>query len=262
MTAVIEFSADATGVGKSLAALRTRYYFDARDVPNVLVSIETRGVEAYRKRRRGDLFIATEDFKRAQELPGGLVGVLRPLFDAIERAAKANAVVIIDWPGGQAQNRLQVLAATGFDQRLAELQVAGLSVVVTTCLSDRMRQAAANLVKTHEVAPSLQRALLLNERGGAFKFAAGSAPAAAYRELQRAAAGVPVVRFPAIEAESWQECEAAGFSLPGLIRATPAAIAERTRLDRFSAAACSAEVAAWWTLTEQSLTPVLPFRAQ
>jgi hypothetical protein len=259
---VIEFTADATAVGKSLAALRTRYYLDQRGIANVLVLIESRGVEAYKTRRRGDLFIAVEDFRRAQELPGGLAGVLRPLYLAIERAAKTGAVVIIDWAGGQAQNRLEALAATQFDRRLMELGLAGLSVIVTTSAADRMHQAAANLARTAEAAPLLQRALLLNARGGGFEFAPGSAPAAAFKSLMQAAAGAGVLRFPSIEGESWQECEEAGLTLPAVIRATPGHIAAKTKLDNFSAAACISEVAAWWSATEESFGAVLPFRAE
>jgi hypothetical protein len=259
---VIEFSADATGVGKTTAALRLRYHCEQRDIKTVLVTIESRGVAATRASRPADVFIATEDFRRAKEMPGGLVGVLRPLYGAIEQAAKTGAAVIIDWAGGHAQSRIEALAATQFDQRLTEFRMVGVSVIVTTSSTDKMRQAATNLLRTQEVVPGLQRVLLLNARNGSFDFIPGTAPATAYKNLMKAAQGGKLIRFPAIEGESWQECDQAGLTMPAVIRATPAHIAGRTKLDTFTAAACISEVAAWWALTEKSLAAVFPFRAE
>ncbi|MEW6449080.1 MAG: hypothetical protein AB1490_00380 [Pseudomonadota bacterium] len=256
---VVEFTADATAAGKTLGALRMRYHLDELGVANTLVAIESRGVESYKTMRPGDVFIPTEDFSRAAELPGGLAGVLKPLYVAIELAAKAGSVIIIDWAGGHTQNRLEAFAATGFDQRLAELNMSGLSVIVTTSASDRMRQAAENLRRTAEIVPLMRRALLLNERQGSFAFQPGTAAAAAHADLLRAAEGASLLRFAAIRGESWQECEAAGLTLPAVKRATPSHVASKTRLDTFSAAACISEVAAWWLLTARALAPVFPF---
>ena len=259
---VIELSADATSVGKTTAAWRIRHYCDQRGIKTILVTIESRGITVGRALRPGDVVIATEDFRRAKELPGGLAGVLRPLSTAIERAARTGAAVVIDWAGGHAQDRLEALAAMCFDQILAEFDLVGISVIVTTCATDKMRQASLNLTTTREVVPGLQRALLLNERGGRFDFIPGSAPAVAYQELLRAAQGVKAIRFPAIEGESWQACEQAGLTMPAVIRATPAQLAAKLRLDRFTTAAIISEVTAWWTLTERSLASVFPFRAE
>jgi hypothetical protein len=256
---VIELSADGTAVGKTTTAWRIRHYCDRYGIKTVLVAIESRGNRRAQAYRRSDIFIATEDFKRARELPGGLVGVLQPLFAAIEQAAKSDGIVIVDWAGGQAQARLEVLTASGFDQRLAELNMVGLSVIVTTSAVEKMRQAADNLTGTLEAAPGLQRVLLLNAHGGAFQFIPNTAAAAAYKALLKA--DTAVIRFPSIEGESWQECQQAGLSMLAVIKSTPAELATKTRLDRFTAAACRAEIAAWYKLTDTALRQVLPFRA-
>lgn len=258
---VIELSADATAVGKTTAAWRIRHHFDQHGIKTVMVTIESRGVTRSQAYRRNDIFISTEDFKRASELPGGIVGVLEPLYAAIEQAGGTDSIVIVDWAGGQAQARLEALAATQFDQRLAELNIVGLSVIVTTAAIDKMRQAAENLTQTQAVAPGLQRALLLNARGGAFDFIPNSAAAGAYKGLLKAAQGAKVIRFPAIEGESWQECQQAGLSMLAVIKSTPADLAAKTKLNRFTAAACCNEIRAWYKLTEASLSLVLPFRA-
>lgn len=257
---VIELTADATGVGKTMAAWRIRHYCDQRGIKTILVTIESRGIAATRAFRPADVVIYTEDFRRAKELPGGLVGVLRPLSLAIERAAKTGVAVIVDWAGGHAQDRLEALTAMRFDEILAEFHMVGLSVVVTTSATDKMRQAALNLTRTQEVVPGLQRAVLLNARGGAFNFIPGTAPAMAYKDLMNAAQGVKIIRFPAVEGESWQECEQAGLAMPAVIGAAAAQLAAKIRQDRFTAAAIISEMTAWWKLTERDLVAVLPFR--
>jgi hypothetical protein len=194
-------------------------------------------------------------------LPGGLVGVLQPLYLKIEKAAETHSIVIVDWAGGQAQARLEALAATQFDERLAELDLVGLAVIVSTCAIEKMDQASNNLLRTREVAPGLQRALLLNARGGAFEFIPGSAAAIAYKSLLKSAQGASIIRFPPIEGESWQECQQAGLSMPQVIKSKPAEVAAKTGMNRFTAAACRNEIAAWYLRTKASINQVLPFRA-
>jgi hypothetical protein len=257
---VIEFSADATGVGKTTAAWRLRHHCDRHGVKTMMVTIESRGVTHSQAHRQQDVIIATEDFKRAAELPGGLAGVLQPLYDTIEKAAETDSVVIVDWAGGQAQARLEALAATQFDERLAELDLVGMAVIVTSCAVEKMVQASNNMLRTREVAPGLQRALLLNERWGDFKFIHGSAAAAAYKSLMKTAQDSSIIRFPSIAGESWQECQQAGLTMPQVINSKPSEIAAKTGMNRFTAAACRNEVAAWFIRTETSLNQVLPFR--
>src|SRR5450830_1892837 len=115
---VIEFSADATGVGKSFAAWRTRYHCELAGIATTLVRIETRGVA--QRLRADDIFIPVEDFALAAQRPGGLVGVLAPLSAIAKAANTRRSVVIVDWAGGLAQHHAAHLAATQFDDRLAE----------------------------------------------------------------------------------------------------------------------------------------------
>ena len=252
---VIDLGADATGVGKTTMAWRLIYHYAQHGIATTIVRIETRGV-AMPPQKVPTVFIAVEDFALAGRLPGGLAGVVRPMFAAIERAAETGGAVIVDWAGGMAQNRHQILAATGFDERLADLNLLGLSVVVTTNATDRMRQCAHYLSHTAEIAPGLRRALLLNERLGDFDFPDGSEPATAYRELLQAAGRIPRIRMPAIVGESWQICESAGLTMPAVIQSSPAFISQRTGLDRFTATAVITEIAAWWDATQTELDRV------
>jgi hypothetical protein len=254
----VEFTADGTAVGKSFFGTRVRYHYELAGLRTTLVRIESRGVD--KPLRKTDVYIPVENFAQASRLPGGMVGVLRPLFDAIAAAAKTQGVVIVDWAGGLARLRVEMLASTRFDERLAELGVAGLSFFVTTNPTDRMRQAAANLADSQLAAPGLARALLLNKRLGDFDFLAGSGPAAAFRDLHNAAQGCPVLAFEGIAGESWKICEDAALTMPFVVRSKPAEIAARTGLDDFTAAACGTEVAAWWATSDAELQRVLRFR--
>lgn len=65
---VIELSADATAVGKTTAAWRIRHHCDQHGVRTVMLTIKSRGVTRPQAYRREDVFIPTEDFRRAREL--------------------------------------------------------------------------------------------------------------------------------------------------------------------------------------------------
>src|SRR6185437_6068992 len=155
----IEVFADATGVGKSFAAWRLRYHLDLAGIANVMVRIETLGVQA--PLRKGDVYVAVEEFTQASQRPGGIAGVLQPLAAKILALRNTRSAVIVDWGGGLARHHLEYLAKTHLDALLAKYGITGLSLVATTSLTEPMRQAAANLRDLATVAPRLLRGLLL-----------------------------------------------------------------------------------------------------
>lgn len=254
---VVEATADGTGLGKTFSITRLRYHYERHGVPATVIRIESRGI-MQRSQREGDIFIATEEFAQARRRVGGLAGVLQPAFARIAEAAGKNEAVLIDWAGGQAQNRLEVMAATGFHERLAELKVRGASLVVTTNVVARMREAAENLAETARVAPGLKRMLLLNERLGEFVFAPHSAAQKAYEEMLAAAKGA-VIRLPEIGGDAWPLCEANGLTLPRVVRAEPGELAELLGESAFIAKVVINEVAAWWLASEKELQRAFPF---
>ncbi len=253
----IETFADATGVGKSLSAWRIRHFLDEAGVPNIMVRIETRGVEA--KLREGDIAIAVEDFAQAADRPGGIAGVLQPLSATILAAAKTRHVVIADWAGGTARHHLEYVAKTRLDEVLQSIGMTGFSIAVTTNRTEQMRQAADNLNSLEKAAPGLRRGLLLNKRFGDFNFLAGSKQEEEYRGLMRAARTATVIEFPAVVGNSWKTAEDARLSMPDVIKATPAFFAERTGLDAITAMACITEIAVFYELTKKALVRVLRF---
>lgn len=255
----IELVADATGVGKSFAAWRIRHHLDQAGIPSVMAHIETRGVRA--ARRKGDVFIAVEDFAQASQRPGGIAGVLQPLSATILASARTRRVVIADWAGGVARHHQEYLTKTHLDATLARLGITGLSIAVTTNRTEQMRQAADNLRALATTAPGLRRSLLLNERFGGFAFIAGSQPALAYRDLMRAAQGCAVIKFPAVVGDSWKAAEDAHMTMPQVRDATAEAFADKSGLDLLTAAACITEVGVFSQLSEAALNGALRFRA-
>lgn len=255
----IELFADATGAGKTFSAWRIRHHLDQAGIPTILVRIETRGVRA--SLRKGDVYIAVEDFAQASQRPGGIAGVLQPLSTTIIAAARTRRVVIADWAGGLARHHLEYLAKTHLDTTLTHVGITGLSIVTTTNRTEQMRQAAANLRDLATITPGLHRGLLLNERFGAFAFIPGSQPALVHRDLLRAAQGCAVIKFPAVVGESWKTAEDARLTMPQVRDATAEAFADKTGLDLLTAAACVTEVCAFWELSEVALNGVLRFRA-
>jgi hypothetical protein len=254
---VIELSADGSHVGKSLLANRLRDYLRQAGCKTILVRIESRGID--QKLEPGDVFIASENFSRAGELPGGIVGVLAPLYEAIARARATGAVLIVDWASGLVRNRLEILAATRFDERLAALNMSGLTLVVTSNATDRMAQATEHLALLAKVAPGLQRGLVLNCRDGDFDFAAGSEQKRVLDTLRAAAAGGAVITIPQIRGGCWKLCEEAGYTMVEAMRAEPPEVAGRLNIDQFTATACITEIEAWWQLSEVAFAQVARF---
>jgi hypothetical protein len=252
----VEFSAHGSAVGKTFTSRRLRYYLSQAGQRSIMVRIESRGIDP--KLEEGDVFIPTEDFSRAGELPGGLVGVLTPLYAAIRRAREEGAVLILDWPSGLARHRLEIMAATRFDERLAGMGMTGLSLIVTTNATDRMAQAGDNLAMLEKVAPGLQRGLVLNCRTGDFDFATGSEQKREFDALLKTAPAA-LITIPLLRGGCWKMAEEAGLTMPEAMRLTPAELAGRLNTDEFIAAACATEIEAWWQLTEVALTQVARF---
>jgi hypothetical protein len=255
----ISFFNDATGVGKTFAAWRTRYHFDDAKIATRFVCIETGGVP--KKLRRGDVFIAVEDFTESARMPGGIAGVLQPYSAAVLGLAGTRSVLIADLAGGLARHYAEYLAATRFDQLLHGQGITTLGVVVATNRIEHMREALINLDMLAATVPLMHRALLLNYRFGGFKFLAGSPSATVYRDLMRRVEdGCAVIRLPAVVGDSWKAAEDAQLTLKQALNAAPAEFAKRTRLDLLTAAACLTEVETFYGDSEVALNGVLRFR--
>jgi len=183
-----EFVSTASHVGKTMLSTFVALLLRQLGHKVLLIRIESKAVRS----ADADIHIASEDFADAARLPGAEVAVLRPLYGALQKAAKDDAkpVVIVDWAGGLSSHRAKIYAATRFDDRLADVGMRGLTVVVTTSLSDRMRQAAELVTQTRTITPNLDVALALNYRVGPFRFIEGSDERRIFQGLQKAAKGL------------------------------------------------------------------------
>ena len=118
-----------------------------------------------------DIFIATEHLAGADDMAGGVSGVLRPAFSQLGRVAADGGVLIIDWAGGLGSHRRSVLAATSLDSILARRGITGMTIVATTnAAEERIDEARATLAATKVVAPGFRTVIPLNKRTGGFKF--------------------------------------------------------------------------------------------
>jgi hypothetical protein len=250
----IEVTAAASHVGKTLTATFITALLRSVGIPVLLARIESK---AARLTSTADLDIDSEDFGQAARLPGGEAAILRPVYDALQKAPQDKRVIIVDWAGGFVDYRNKILAATRFDERLADLGLQGISLVVTTSQADRMRQAADVLTHTRLITPQLDRAVVLNRRLGAFNFVPGSAERSAFDALQKAAEGDPAIRIPAVAGESWKSCENAGLSMREVIELNLPELAKRLSEDLWVASAVQVQVLAWWTAAEKEVLKVL-----
>jgi hypothetical protein len=258
----IEVSAEKGGLGKTLMANRIGDHLKAAGVPVITVRIDTKRVLSG-PRPDDEIFIASEDIADAGQRVGGIVGVLDPMWKAIETARDRNGAVVNDWGAGLVTYRLQAYAAAAIGSQLREEEFITKSFIMATRDTDVLKQAAANLKLTRETVPELDLLVALNERGGSFSFPDSSTPdAAVYRQLLMSSAkDLPILTIPAIQGEGWAAFANCGMTMPEVLQSTNVkALAERIGRARHITAACRTYVYDWWLRTADLLYPVLPFR--
>ncbi|MEY9182052.1 MULTISPECIES: hypothetical protein [Bradyrhizobium] len=241
---LVEITADGTSIGKTVLAGRVAHFFG--EVGRKVIRVQ---IESSRRRgavETGDIFINLEEFASAGIRNGGLVGVLSPLFEAVIEARKSGAGVVVDWAGGTAGHRLEVLAATNFDATLAAMQVKALSIVMTTNSSEHMAQAEKHLHSLQKVAPHLPRALALSGRAGPFDWPVNSEQRGHFDRLLAAAGEVPVLRIPLAAGRALQVCADAGLDPTQALLMNFDELAARLGVHIFQATACATEIAVWW----------------
>jgi hypothetical protein len=252
----IEFISIASHVGKSMMATFVALMLRQLGVPVFVVRIESKMARS----KESSIHIDSEDFAGAARLPGGEVAILRPVYEALQAAAQKTPkpVIVLDWGGGLAEHRAKIFASTRFDDRLADLQMRGLSVVVTTSLADRMQHAQELIAQTQLITPNLDVALLLNRRVGSFSFVDGSEEKRIFRDLQKTAKNVPIIKIPAIAGETWKACEAAGLSMVEVVELPLVTLAKRLGGENpWLVSAFQMQTAAWWQSAEREVLQVL-----
>lgn len=254
---LVEITADGTSIGKTVLANRVAHLYGELGRKVIRVQIES-------SRRRGGagetgdiVFINLEEFASAGIRNGGLVGVLSPMFEAVIDARKSGAGVVVDWAGGTAGHRLEVLAATNFDATLASLQVKALSIVMTTNSSEHMAQAEKHLNSLQKVAPALPRALALSGRAGPFDWPVGSEQRGHFDRLLTAAGEIPVLRIPLCAGRALQVCADVGLDPTQALLMNFDELAARLGVHVFQATACATEIAVWWQRVGGALRKVL-----
>jgi hypothetical protein len=249
----IETSAPGTHVGKTFLALYICALYSLWGYRPILVTVESKKVD-----RKGDVVIHTEDFAHSGTLLGGPAGVLRKFWEVLaESANDPKAVIVMDWGGGLANYRNEIYASTGFGAQLQKMGIQGLSLILTTNESDRMKHATENLRISAQVAAELDRCLVLNEMSGPFAFAASSAQNREFIELQNAATGASTLKLRAVTGESWKYCSNANLTMRQVIDMSVEELAARLNENLFIATACQAQVAAWWLSAEKAIQPIL-----
>lgn len=255
---VAEFVADGTSVGKSTTAIRACHLYRETGRPVTLVQIESgrrRAAETGAAER--EIFIETEAFATAAARTGGMSGVLTELWDVLVKIPEDGGAVVVDWAGGTASHRLDVMAATGFDTTLAALGIRGTSLVLTTCAAESMTQASRYLTGLAKVAPSLPRSLVLSGRAGTFDFPSGSEQAESLARLKAMAGKIPVITIPHVSGRALEICADAGLDVATAMMTEIQPLGRRLGIDVFRAASCASELAVWWKRSGIALTKAL-----
>lgn len=252
---LIEVVAQGSGIGKSLVSERIRDHLRELLYSTAFVKIESQRLDL--ALRPGDIHIASEEFARSGELVGGLVGVVKPLFAAIEKIGHGRAI-IVDWPSGLAQHRRNIVAATLLDHELKEAGVAHHVFIVTTKDLDRMREAQALVKSTAEDLPSARVVLVLNDHAGTFEFARGSIGAKIYDELVKAVGPDQILAVPLAAGLVLQTFAPLGRDLSAIEALPPREVAAKLGLDRYLTNASLTHLAAFTTATGVALSRFFP----
>ena len=252
---LVEVVADATSVGKSTTANRLCHLYRETGRPVTLVQIESgRRRAAETGAADQEIFIPTEEFASAATRTGGLSGVLTQLWEVLVKIPEDGRAVVVDWAGGTASHRLDVIAATGFDTTLASLGIRGLSLVLATCAAESMNQASRYLKGLAKVAPSLQSSLVLSGRAGGFDFPSGSEQAECLARLKTATGQIPTITIPHVSGRALEICADAGLDVATAMMTEIQPLGRRLGIDVFRAAACASELALWWKRSGVALT--------
>ncbi|UVO26945.1 hypothetical protein [Bradyrhizobium arachidis] len=255
---VVEVVADATSVGKTTTAHRVCHIYRDAGRPVTLVQIESgRRRAAETGAADQTIFIETEEFATAATRTGGLSGVLTQLWDVLVKLPETGGAVVVDWAGGTASHRLDVVAATAYDTTLASLGISGTSLVLATCAAESMHQASRYLKTLAQVAPVLRRSLVLSGRAGGFDFASGSEQAEGLARLKAVAGKIPVITIPHVAGRALEICADAGLDVATAMMTDIQPLGRRLGIDIFRAASCASELALWWKRSGVALIKAL-----
>jgi hypothetical protein len=253
-----ELGADGTSVGKTVGAIRACHLYREVGRPVTLVRIETgRRRTAETGAADKEIYIATEEFAGSSGRMGGLSGVLEPLFAELVDAPNTGRAVVVDWPGGSGDIRLDVMAATAFDETLEALGVRGVSLVLTTCAAESMTQAGAYLTGLATVVPALRRVLVLSGRAGAFDFPHGREQAEGLARLKATAGTIPTIAIPYVHGRALEFCADAGLDVASAMMMEADVLGRRLGIDVFRSRALATELAMWWRRSGSALADAL-----
>lgn len=251
---LITVHAERGRIGKSLFANRLRDFYEDQGLTVAVIRIETR--LAPPPQRPSDITVHVEDLLEARDHPGGAASAMGPLWDAID---SSRGIVIADWAAGTSDLRREIEASTGLSLALSAAGHSGISITVTTCDAGIMRQAAADLDWERQAQPEFERALVQNAVAGKFRAPRGTDQYSAYEELRSSAQGARVINVPLIGGAAWQPFRDAGISMRDALGEDVAKLSVQVGLNRWVVRACKAQLAAWWTATEEEVRLALRF---
>ena len=253
-----DITADGTHQGKTTIATRLRAHCEDAGLPVTMIRIESAHVA--RGLREGDVLVPVEAIGQAGKVVGGIAGVMGPALAAVERMIEQGGVVVMDWGGGLGDYRLELLATTELGQSLAQEGIPAWSIVVATGIETSMGQALRVLEMTAQIAPELQRAVVLNRLHGDFG-AASSTPQGRKEAALLSHRGLgATLNLPLASGQSMAALAPLGLDHRAMLELTPEEVAKRLGMSSFLARALLAHFAAWYAKSAEEIAKVAPFR--
>lgn len=250
---LIFVGSDKGGVGKSFVSALTVDLLDVAGMSPRLVQIdEQERLPALYPDRVTTVSLASMDDMRRD--PGAIVAAFDPLYAAIERTITDRVPLIVDIGGPQQTAVEQYCALIDLDADLLEADISALWMVPATSEPEAMRGAVRTGAAIARVLPSAGRALILNERDGAFRFYPGAPADLIWNsELKPLTERIATTRIPAIAPGSWAPFEAAGKRFINVVAADIPQIQKWTGRSRPAAKVLRGDVAFFLSAAQDAL---------
>lgn len=236
---------DKGGDGKSLLAQFISERARVAGIPTGVVEVDTQGHSL--AVLGPDVISIATDVKVARRDPGAALRALTPLYDVIDKTARAGGLTVVEFGANEASRGALWAGMVDLSEDLKTLGAETLIVTPFTCQAESMRRGAKSARAFLEAIPGARLVLVENQRDGAVAdLHPASDAAAAYRSsILPLTENAVMIRMPLIEAGSWKPFEAIGLRLVDAVTMPIEQVMKLTGLPRPEAKIIRGDVAAW-----------------
>lgn len=256
---VIIIANEKGGQGKSLTGLAIADYAHLCQIPLGVAQIDN---QARLSKAIGRKVLTIDAVPgNARRDPAAEARTFTPLYGFLQKAAKANASIIVDVGANQAQRLAHWSGLVELEEDLAAWGFVTVIAIPFMAEAEGIRQASKTAALLDKAFPNAHLVLIENERDGSFgALHPASDTASAYRDvIEPLKSSASVLTMPAVEAGSWRLFEAGNSRLIHVAGMPIGKVMALTGLPHPEAKIARGDVAAWAGTFFSELDRVLPW---